>query len=220
MIYSQFSGDAAHPTITALARHWGPASVEAVYLDVEPEVDEGQLDETLHLGCLALISMMVVVNEMVGYTEAGKGLLQVNHTLKTLQAEKWGAELNRGGNGYSDGKADRRHRVIPRWQFCKLRARNGVTTPRSAVDQSLRMRLSADFPWRDVPRWRDCGSTGDPVPRCAGDRRHHHRPQSCLRRNGFDRGSSNLAGERIELGGHRQRSPNSAAGPLPPDRGP
>ena len=35
----------------------------------------------------------------------------------------------------------------------------------------------------------------------------------CLRRNGFDRGSSNLVGERIELGGHRQRSPNSAAGP-------
>jgi len=29
----------------------------------------------------------------------------------------------------------------------------------------------------------------------------------------FDRGSSNLVGERIEPGGHRQRSPNSAAGP-------
>ena len=35
----------------------------------------------------------------------------------------------------------------------------------------------------------------------------------CLRRNGFNRGSSNLVGERIEPGGHRQRSPNSAAGP-------
>jgi hypothetical protein len=31
VIYSQFSGDAAHPTITALARHWGPASLEVVY---------------------------------------------------------------------------------------------------------------------------------------------------------------------------------------------
>jgi hypothetical protein len=92
VIYSQFSGDAAHPTITALARHWGPASLEAVYLDVEPDVDEGQLDETLHLGCLALISMMVVVNEMVGYTEAGRSLLDINHALKGLQAEKWGPE--------------------------------------------------------------------------------------------------------------------------------
>ena len=92
VIYSQFSGDAAHPTITALARHWGPASQEAVYLEVEPNVDENQLDETLHLGCLAMISMMVVVNEMVGYTDAGKSLLEINHTLKTLQAEKWGPE--------------------------------------------------------------------------------------------------------------------------------
>jgi hypothetical protein len=77
--YSQFSGDAAHPTMTALARHWGPADQKTAYFDAEPEPRKDELDETLHLTCIALISMMVVVNEMVGYTEAGMKLLEINH---------------------------------------------------------------------------------------------------------------------------------------------
>jgi hypothetical protein len=71
LIYSQFSGDAAHPTLTALARHWGPVDGKISYFDVEPEPKDNELDETLHLACSALMGIMVVVNEMHGYTEAG-----------------------------------------------------------------------------------------------------------------------------------------------------
>jgi hypothetical protein len=92
VVYSQFSADAAHPTITSLSRHWGPAGEKTGYFDVEPEPSEDELDETLHLTCVAFIGMMVVVNEMVGYTQAGKGLPNINHALKILQAERWGIE--------------------------------------------------------------------------------------------------------------------------------
>ena len=91
VVYSQFSGDAAHPTITALSRHWGPGDRTA-YFDVEPEAREDELDETLHLTCVAVLSMLVVVNEMSGFTEAGKKLLDINHALKLFQAERWGAD--------------------------------------------------------------------------------------------------------------------------------
>jgi hypothetical protein len=92
LVYSQFSGDAAHPTLTALARHWGPADSKTAYFDVSPEPKEQELDETLHLACIALMGIMVVVNEMHGYTEAGKKLPELNHELVVLQAEKWGAD--------------------------------------------------------------------------------------------------------------------------------
>ena len=36
--------------------------------------------------------MMVVVNEMIGFTAAGKKLPQLNHDLKVLQAERWGVD--------------------------------------------------------------------------------------------------------------------------------
>jgi hypothetical protein len=49
VVYSQFSGDAAHPTITALSRHWGAKAKDTAYFDVEPEPREDELDETLHL---------------------------------------------------------------------------------------------------------------------------------------------------------------------------
>jgi hypothetical protein len=91
--YSQMSGDAAHPTITALARHWSPGPTGKVgYFDVQPEPKDDELDETLNLVCVALIGMMVTVNEIIGFTESGKKLTALNHELKVLQAEKWGAD--------------------------------------------------------------------------------------------------------------------------------
>ena len=64
---------------------------------MRPEPKEDELDETFHLTCIALIGMMVTVNEMVGYTEAGKKLPQINHELKQLQGERWGVEtINEG----------------------------------------------------------------------------------------------------------------------------
>lgn len=98
VVYSQFSGDAAHPTITALARHWAPGeSGKTGFFDVQPEATEDELDETLLFACIALLGIMVVVNEMVGFTEAGKTLPEINHQLQVLQDQKWGVEtINEG----------------------------------------------------------------------------------------------------------------------------
>jgi hypothetical protein len=89
LAYSQFSGDAAHPTFTALMRHLSFEGGSAVF-DVVPAANEHQLDETLHLACVALIGAAVAVNEMCGFTEAGKRLPKLNEELKALQAEKFG----------------------------------------------------------------------------------------------------------------------------------
>jgi len=92
LVYSQFSGDAAHPTLMALALHWGPAGSTTSYFDVEPKARNSELDETLHLACIALMGIMVVVNEMHGYTEAGTTLPVLNQELVALQNEKWGED--------------------------------------------------------------------------------------------------------------------------------
>jgi hypothetical protein len=90
LVYSQLSGDAAHPTLMALARHWGPAGGTTAYFEADPEVEGSELDETLHLACVALMGVMVVVNEMHGYPEAGKRLPELNRELQGFQNEKWG----------------------------------------------------------------------------------------------------------------------------------
>ncbi len=96
VVYAQFSGDAAHPTITALGRHW-TLETDGIYLDVQPAAKEEELDETLHFACIALLSAMVVVNEMVGFTEAGKALPALNHELREMQGRRWGSDsVNEG----------------------------------------------------------------------------------------------------------------------------
>jgi hypothetical protein len=87
--YSQFSGDSAHPTLTALARHWGPAERQSAFFDLIPDAKEDELDETLHLAYIAVLGILVVVNEMHGYIEAGKKLPALNDEFITLQAEKY-----------------------------------------------------------------------------------------------------------------------------------
>lgn len=89
LAYSQYSGDAAHATFTALMRHFTFENGSAVF-GVVPDPSEGQLDDTLHLACVALIGAAVAVNEMCGLTEAGKRLLELNGKLKALQVEKFG----------------------------------------------------------------------------------------------------------------------------------
>jgi hypothetical protein len=56
-----------------------------------PKPKEDELDETLHLSCVALITVMVVTTEMNGFTEAGKELPEFNGELRRLQAEKYGS---------------------------------------------------------------------------------------------------------------------------------
>jgi hypothetical protein len=73
LLYSQMSADAVHPTITALGRNWAPAgSIRTAFFDHPSKAKEEELDETLDLACTTLIVIMVLVNEMHGYPEAGK----------------------------------------------------------------------------------------------------------------------------------------------------
>jgi hypothetical protein len=88
--YSQFSGDAAHPTLTALRRHLAVDEKWAAFFDVIPDAKGEELDETLHSAFVALIGAMVAVNEMNGYLEAGKQLPSLNGELIALQIEKYG----------------------------------------------------------------------------------------------------------------------------------
>lgn len=98
MAYSQFSGDAAHPTITALSRHWSVGEADkAAYIHAQPEPSEDELDQTLEMASIALMSVAAAVNEIVGCTDAGKELLVINHQMKLLQAERWGADSVREG---------------------------------------------------------------------------------------------------------------------------
>jgi Family of unknown function (DUF5677) len=96
LAYSQYSGDAAHPTFTALMRHFDFKGPKATF-DVVPPATDDQLDETVHLACVALVSAAVAVNEMTGFTEAGKTLPDLNGRLKALQAEHFG-EKSLGGD--------------------------------------------------------------------------------------------------------------------------
>jgi len=89
LAYSQYSGDAAHPTFTALMRHFHFKGDTAVF-ELDPRPTEDQQDETLHLACVALISAAAAVNEMCGLTEAGKRLPELSGRLKDLQVEHFG----------------------------------------------------------------------------------------------------------------------------------
>jgi hypothetical protein len=91
LAYSQLSGDAAHPTFSALMRHCVIEGGNLTF-DVVPAENEHQLDETLHLACISLISVAVIVNEMSGYTEAGKSLPELNRKFVTLQTERFGSK--------------------------------------------------------------------------------------------------------------------------------
>jgi hypothetical protein len=88
LAYIQYSGDAAHPTMTALFRHF-QREEDGFVFDVAPEPKDHQLDETLHLACLAILSVMVIANEMLG-TGMGAKLVELNTELLTLQHEQYG----------------------------------------------------------------------------------------------------------------------------------
>jgi hypothetical protein len=96
-IYSQMSGDAAHPTLSALARHWEHKDEATLVFDPDPSEDE--LNETMHLACTALMGVMVVVSEMHKLTEAGKQLAVLHSDFLALSRSKWaeagdGAQLS------------------------------------------------------------------------------------------------------------------------------
>jgi hypothetical protein len=73
LTYSQLSGDAAHPSITALKRHL-LRIVEngeiVLGLDVQPPQRGTEIADTVNLGCSALLGVCVAVNQILEYTAA------------------------------------------------------------------------------------------------------------------------------------------------------
>ena len=75
IFYSQLSSDAAHPSVTALNRHVIPDTAEEVGgIDVEPIVQEKEVEETLELLCQAAMGVCVAVNEILGGTKGAHAL--------------------------------------------------------------------------------------------------------------------------------------------------
>jgi hypothetical protein len=85
LLYSQLSADAAHPTVTSLARHVVKDNGETV-IDVEPTSTEQEIVMTLDWACNAMLGVAVGVNQILGNTPAGQGLRELGdryHALTT-----------------------------------------------------------------------------------------------------------------------------------------
>jgi len=71
--YSQLSGDAAHPTISALKRHLlivREAGEPVACLDVQPVQRGTEIADTVNIACNAVIGVLVGVNQLVEAKEA------------------------------------------------------------------------------------------------------------------------------------------------------
>jgi len=72
VFYGQLSADAAHPSMTSLNRYIVPHSADEVGgIDVNPAVKDAEIENTLELLCLAVMSVLVAVNQMLGGTPGG-----------------------------------------------------------------------------------------------------------------------------------------------------
>jgi len=85
LAYSQFSGDAAHPSLTALARHWRRAEDRTVEVVVRPEVSHAELDQTLIFADMAVLGLLGVIDEMFGHVAPSGALVRLRDELQALQ---------------------------------------------------------------------------------------------------------------------------------------
>jgi hypothetical protein len=88
LAYSQFSGDAAHPSLTALARHWKRAEDRTVEVVVRPEVSQAELDQTSIFAGMAVLGLLGVVDEMFGHVAPSGTLVRLRDELQALQDEE------------------------------------------------------------------------------------------------------------------------------------
>jgi hypothetical protein len=88
LAYSQFSGDAAHPSLTALARHWRRAEDRTVEVVVRPEVSQAELDQTLIFAGMAVLGLLGVIDEMFGHVAPSGTLVRLRDELQALQDEE------------------------------------------------------------------------------------------------------------------------------------
>lgn len=88
LAYSQFSGDAAHPSLTALARHWRRAEDRTLEVVVRPEVSQAELDRTLIFADMAVLGLLGVIDEMFGHVAPSGALVRLRDELQALQEEE------------------------------------------------------------------------------------------------------------------------------------
>jgi hypothetical protein len=75
LFYSALSSDAAHPSVSALNRYVIPHTEDEVGgVDVCPIVKDEEIEQTLEFLCMAVMSVCVCVNEMIGGTRGGQPL--------------------------------------------------------------------------------------------------------------------------------------------------
>jgi hypothetical protein len=75
LYYSQFSADAAHPTIRGLKRHL-VQTVEngerVLGLDIHPVERGAEVADTVNIACNAVLGVCVAVNQILGGTAANE----------------------------------------------------------------------------------------------------------------------------------------------------
>ena len=85
LAYSQFSGDAAHPTLTALARYWRRDANSDVEVTVAPEPSKDELDQTLLFAAMAILGILIAIDEMFGHVPAGRVLPAIGAEIQAIQ---------------------------------------------------------------------------------------------------------------------------------------
>ena len=88
LAYSQFSGDAAHPSLTALARHWKRAEDRTVEVVIRPEVSQAELDQTLIFAGMAVLGLLGIIDEMFVHVAPSGTLVRLRDELQALQDEE------------------------------------------------------------------------------------------------------------------------------------
>ena len=71
LFYSDLSADSGHPSITSLNRHYIIEPDNARVIDVEPDAEDREIAETMHLICYALLTTVMVVDNLLGSTGVG-----------------------------------------------------------------------------------------------------------------------------------------------------
>lgn len=88
LFYAQLSSDSAHPSFDALERHFvkdeGGGLVEVL---LEPVPDVNELRDTLAWACMALLGILVAIQELTGATEASARITAVSDAYLRLNGE-------------------------------------------------------------------------------------------------------------------------------------
>jgi len=88
LAHSTFSGDAAHASLTALARYWTRNEDKTVEFNVRPEARQEELNQTLLFTGMAVLGVLGTVDDMFGALPVGKSLPGLRDELQALQDEE------------------------------------------------------------------------------------------------------------------------------------